>query len=611
MRLRNIYSDYLRKNLFVKVIFIFVVIVTLTIITLSYLLFNLLSASVVRSELNDQKQAMERVNRYMEMKYDWLQLTVQEIYRNNVLANNMSYFLTHPYSDYIQHMTDQNLAGGNENASDILNFFANRMELDPDIRNVILYSYEKQMMYVYQSLGPRKLIPVNATRSYIPDVMAAEGPAAGTPNVWVRKAIGQWNPQLYAMHGQLNDKNTLKNIGQLLVYFDAGLVNRALEQDRASLKGAILVLTPDGQVLSDSSNRYYGRVYPYMEQIGSLRSVEMLDEPSYISALPQNKAGYIVVGVAPTREIDAAYAGLRRTLMLIAIACIAVTILIPSLVIVNIARRTKRIVFLMKKVERGDLSARLHDAREDELGQISRGFNDMLDELVNHIDREYKSEIRLKRTELAALQARVNPHFLYNTLEVIRLRAISQGAKDVGEMIFSLATLFRHSVSSRPSNTLGEELEMCRLYLELFRIRYKNKFSYSIECPPELLGITVIKMLLQPIIENYIVHGVDSRRDDNRLSIEAVNDAGTVRVYVRDNGNGIEADKLSAILQALQSPDDEESGSFGLRSVHDRIRLAYGPTYGIHIESEQGNGTAVTVSWPAEEREAGEKDKDV
>jgi two-component system sensor histidine kinase YesM len=600
VRLGKIYRNYIHNNLFIKVIFVFAIIVNLTIITLSYLLFNLMSNSIVTSELNNQKQAMDRVNRYIEQKYEWVQNTIQDVYRNSLLASNTSYFLRHPYYEYARYMLDQNYAGGNESAVDILRYLSDRMESDPDIQNVILYSFEMQQLYVFNSNGPRKLYSTNPSRSYIPEVMATEGPIAATPNTWVRNLIGQWNPQLYSMRSQVNDKNTLKNIGQLLVYFDAGMVNKSLEQSHAQLKGTILVLTPDGQVLSDSSNRYYGRVFPYMKQLGSLKEVETLDEPSYISTLMQNKAGYIVVGISPKRVVAEAYAGLKRTIILISSICIAVAVIIPSLVIFNIARRTNRIVHFMRKAEGGDFSARLQDRREDELGQISRSFNDMLDELGRHIDREYKAEIRMKQTELAALQARVNPHFLYNTLEVIRMRAMSQGADDVGEMIYSLAALFRNSVSANPENTMGEELEMCRLYLELFRIRYKNKFTYSIDCDPELLSLPVFKMLLQPIVENYIVHGMESRRKDNRLTIKAVKENGLVVVRIRDNGKGIDPDKLREIMRTLKLPEAEAGQSFGLRSVHERLKLVYGPAYGVSIESDP-TGTTVTVSWPAPE----------
>ncbi|MBO7747301.1 sensor histidine kinase [Paenibacillus sp. MWE-103] len=608
MRLRKIYNNYIRNNLFVKVILVFAVIVNLTIITLSYFLFTLMSASVVNGELNNQKQAMERVNRYMEQKYDWVQNTVQDIYRNSALASNASYFLRHSYGDYAQYLLDQNYAGGNESAVDILSFLSDRMEADADIQNILLYSADMQQLYAFNRNGPRRLYTTNPIRSYIPEIMAAEGPAAATPNLWIRRLIGQWNPQLYSMRSQVNDRNSLKNVGQLLVYFDAGMVSRSLDQSRTPLKGEIVVLTPDGQVLSDSANRYYGKPFPYMRQLGSLKDTVVLDEPAYINTLAQSKAGFTVVGIMPKRAMAEAYAGLKRTIILISTACIIVAVIVPSAVIFSIARRTNRIVHFMRKVEGGDLSARLQDAREDELGQISQSFNDMLDELGRHIDREYKAELRLKQTELAALQARVNPHFLYNTLEVIRMRAVSQGATDVGEMIYSLAALFRGSVDAKAESTLGEELEMCRLYLELFRIRYKDKFTYAISCGRELVPAPVSKLLLQPIVENYIVHGLDSRRRDNRLTIAAAREDGLIVVRVRDNGKGIEPERLAGIMRRLKAPEAEESQSFGLRSVHERIGLTYGPGYGLHLESAPGSGTSVTVSWPAAEygKEAGD-----
>ncbi|MBM7563412.1 sensor histidine kinase [Paenibacillus sacheonensis] len=608
MRFQKIYRSYIQNNLFVKVILVFAIIVNLTIITLSYFLFNLMSSSIADSELNNQKQAMERVNRYMEQKYESVQSIMQNVYRNSVLASNTSYFLQHPYNDYAQYLLDQNYAGGNASAIDILSYLADKLDADPDIQNILLYSTGKRQLYAFSRNGSRKLYSTNPTRSYIPEIMAAEGPAAGTPNVWIRTLLGQWNAQLYAMRTQVNDNNTLQSIGKLLVYFDAGMVSRSLDQKQTPFKGEILVLTPDGQVMSDSSNRYYGKPYPYMKQLGSLKTSDMLDEPSYISTLTQNKAGYLVVGIMPKRTVAEAYAGIKRTIILISAICIVVAVIVPSVLVVNISRRTNRIVHFMRKVEGGDLSARLQDQREDELGQISRSFNDMLDELGRHIDREYKSELRLKQTELAALQARVNPHFLYNTLEVIRMRAMSQGAADVGEMIYSLAALFRNSVSSRTESTLGEELEMCRLYLELFRIRYKDKFAYEIDCAQELLPILVPKLLLQPVVENYIVHGMDSRRKDNLLTIEAVQAEGMVFVQIRDNGKGIQPDKLAGLRKKIRAPEVEGQDSFGLRSVHDRILLMHGPAYGLHIESALGSGTSVIAYWPAAQKreEAGD-----
>ncbi|CAI6072135.1 sensor histidine kinase [Cohnella sp. JJ-181] len=610
MRIRKVYRNYFQNNLFVKVILVFAVIVNLTIIAFSYFLFHFSSASIVRSELNDQREAMDRVNLYMEQKYEWVQTVVQDIYRNNLLADNVSYLLRHSYQAYIQYTLGESNANGRASAANALEYFGSKLGTDSDIRNMILYSADQQLMYAYKYAGNPKLYQTNAARSYIPDIMSLEGPNASTPNVWIRKTIGQWDTRLYSMRSQINDKSTLKNVGQLVVYFDSEMVRQSLLRNSSPFKGTILVLTPDGKVMFDSSGRYYGRTYPYMDEINASQDTVDAEEPSYISRLTQNAAGYTVVGIAPKREIAEAYARLRSTIILVGAVCIAFAVMIPSLLIVSIAKRTNKIVRFMKKVEGGDLNVRLQDAREDELGQISQSFNEMVEELNRRIEREYKAEIRLKQTELAALQARVNPHFLYNTLEVIRMRAMSQGAGDVGEMIYSLAALFRNSVRGGSDSSLGEELETCRLYLELFRIRYKDRFSYEIDCSPAYASVTIPKMLLQPIVENYIVHGLESDRDDNRISIEVGASSrsgasdGAIQIRVFNNGAAIEPDRLAQIRTELDYPEQGES-SFGLRSVHERLKLMYGPAYGISLESEHGKGTWVTIEIPVTDQAAG------
>ncbi|MDT2237568.1 histidine kinase [Paenibacillus larvae] len=136
-----------------------------------------------------------------------------------------------------------------------------------------------------------------------------------------------------------------------------------------------------------------------------------------------------------------------------------------------------------------------------------------------YIDRVYRSELKQKDTELIAFQSQINPHFLYNTLEAIRMRALSQGARDVGDMIYILATLFRNSVKKKTIVTMEDEIQHCKIYLDLFRIRYQNRLDYDIDIPDELLQYRLIKLLIQPAIENYVVHGFLPERDDNLIRI--------------------------------------------------------------------------------------------
>ncbi|WP_315971290.1 sensor histidine kinase [Paenibacillus sp. N3.4] len=540
---------------------------------------------------------MTNVNNYLGGKYDSAQSILFGLYRDSSLAAGVSFMLQHPFQEYVQHSLEQYNLGGNSMWNDGLQYFKNQVDDDEDIRNLLLYSVDQQTLYVLGHNRQLKIVPTNRAHSYIPDVMALESKSVELPNVWVREAAEQWDNNLYAIRTPINDKQTLKNIGQQTVYYSTDGIWKVLKNDKDELKGSILVLSPDGGVLFDSSNQYDGKPYPFMDQISSLYENRGSNQNDYVTKLTQSKGNFSVIGIIPKKELDASSRKIGSTIFMISAICIFFAILIPFLVVMSVAKRTNQIIRFTRKVKQGDLSARIPDVREDELGQISRSFNDMVEELNHYIDRVYKANIKQKHTELTALQARVNPHFLYNTLEVIRMRAISQGAHDVGEMIYSLSALFRSFVQQKKMYTLKDELEACRLYLELFQIRYKDKFTYSIVCDRKLARIRVMKMSLQPIIENYIVHGLRSESTDNELHIRVEQIEEFLHVQVEDNGNGISPQRLNE-LEAFLQDEETEGESFGLRSIHHRLKLLYGSEYGVKLQSELHKGTVIDISLP-------------
>ncbi|BBH21951.1 two-component sensor histidine kinase [Paenibacillus baekrokdamisoli] len=598
MRVGSIYRKYFRNNLFIKIILLFSVITIVTIIAFSYLMFRSMSATVINRELDNQKKAMESINNNITSKHDSVNAMIEGLYRDSSLSAGMTYFLTHSYPEYVQHNLEMYDPNTSRVGSEVLQYFKNKLEDDTDISNLILYSADQQSLYAYNHNKLLKFYNTDSVHTYIPDAMALEGGSITLPNGWIRKVIQQWDTHLYSVRMQINDRQSYTNIGQLVVYYNSDSIWKALADDKDELKGRILVLTNEGGVLFDSLGRMYGKVYPNMDKIDSFYESSELVQNTYVTKLTQSKGGVVVLGMISAEEMAQSYRGLRNTILTISAICIFVAIVIPSLFVIRFAKRTNEIIRFTHKVKKGDLSARIHNPKEDELGQISHSFNEMLDELNQYIDQVYKADIKQKESELTALQARINPHFLYNTLEVIRMRAISHGAQDVSEMIYSLSALFRSFVQQKTIYLLKDELEACRLYLELFRIRYKDKFSYVIECDSELGRKRFLRMSLQPIIENYIVHGLRSERTDNQITIKAMRFDKGIRVQIIDNGNGIAEDRLGTIKQML-SPDAPEGESFGLRSVNERIKLLYGSEYGIQIESNPGVGTSVNIWLPS------------
>ncbi|KAI7247645.1 hypothetical protein KC345_g11942, partial [Hortaea werneckii] len=223
-------------------------------------------------------------------------------------------------------------------------------------------------------------------------------------------------------------------------------------------------------------------------------------------------------------------------------------------------------------------------------------------------------QARQKReAELRSLQAHIKPHFLYNTLDTIHWMARSKGAEDIAEVVQSLSKLFRLGLSKGSDIIpLSDELEHIVSYLKIQHVRYSSKLTYSIEVEPQLQELYVLKLVLQPMVENAIYHGIKERRGPGHLSIEVVERENELYLTVRDDGAGIAPERLSMLKQRLEAvgkqerehadteaplPDSTGSG-YGILNVQARIRLTYGEPYGIMIESEPGAGTVVTIRHP-------------
>lgn len=588
-----------KHNLFARLLLLFATIVAICVVTLCYFMFYLMSRSVISSELDKQQRTIDVVDSYLAGKYEDTRRTMEEIYRSDAVSKQLALLLQHPFQEYLAHRLDQYFSETTDRSANIMAFFRNKMDGDATIDSMMLYSAEQQFLYIFRQFGSQRLINTNAALSYVPDVMSEERSPVSASNIWIAKTVGREGADVFSVRVPINDKMTFRNIGQLLALYDRTAITAAIDAAGEEAKGYVLAVAADGQVLFDSSGQYDGPNSPFFGEQPLQTVLEQFRDNAYVTTVSSSQAGYTVIGIAPKAEIAATYAGLRQTLFGVALVGLLLAIGVPGLFIVNYSKRTNRILRLMRKVEGGDLAVRSTDLKGDEIGQISRGINDMLEQLERYIDRVYKAEIRQKHTELEALQARVNPHFLYNTLEVIRMRALSHGAKDVGEMIYSLSVLFKNAVRHELLYRVEDEMEACRLYLELFRIRYKNRFTYHIEWDPALAGKKMLKLSVQPLVENYIVHGLRPHRDDNRVEIRATLEDGVVRIAVEDNGAGIPPERLLDIMQQINLP--EEAGkSFGLRSVHDRIKLVYGSEYGIEIKSGEA-GTTVAMSFPATE----------
>lgn len=276
----------------------------------------------------------------------------------------------------------------------------------------------------------------------------------------------------------------------------------------------------------------------------------------------------------------------------------------------------------MHQVRFGDLSVRFDERSEDEVGKLGRTFNFMVDQLQEQMKQMnlYISELQQekervqmeqqlkRRAELKALQSQMSPHFLYNTLDSIKWMAEKNNQMEISRIVTALATFFRTVISrGKEFIPLREEIEHVNSYLVIQQMRYGDLFSYQIEVDPDLKEEYIAKLLLQPLVENAIYHGIKSIEGGGIIRIYAKRgEKGEILLSVEDNGAGIPPMKVELIRKRLLENQRRSVEGYGLFNVNDRIKLYLGEDYGLSILSESGQGTKLTVRLRGLSREEAE-----
>jgi len=264
----------------------------------------------------------------------------------------------------------------------------------------------------------------------------------------------------------------------------------------------------------------------------------------------------------------------------------------------SIAKPVLDLQSLMKRAEHGDLSVRFSGSPGDEIGELGVGFNEMIGRIQSLIDQVYTEQQSKRDAELRILQEQIKPHFLYNTLDTIQWMAQEHRVDDVVSMVGALTQLFRIGLNKgRELITLAEEIEHVESYLCIQKMRYEDKFDYEISCDPSLRSRRVLRLMLQPLVENAIYHGIKERRGHGILAVSTRAEDGDLLLSVRDDGVGMSEETLG-LLRASLEEGGRPIGGYGIHNVHERIRLTYGKPYGLSYASVYGEGTEVTVRHP-------------
>ena len=307
--------------------------------------------------------------------------------------------------------------------------------------------------------------------------------------------------------------------------------------------------------------------------------------------------GWKMVGVSYVDELTANKRNLSNFIIFISLFGIAFEILASLFISSKISQPIKRLERQMKRVENGDFDINLEVKGEDEVKRLSKAFNLMVARIKQLMSQIIKEQEDKRKSEFRALQAQINPHFLYNTLDSIVWMNENRNYDGVTTMVSALAKFFRVSISKgNEIVNVEDEIAHARSYLVIQKIRYKDKFDFTIETQPEALSRKTLKLILQPIIENAIYHGINQLQEKGEIRITASIEDDNILFRIMDNGYGIKPKVLKDILH--QESKGEHNMGVGLKNVNERIKLCYGTEYGLEIDSELDVGTTVTICIP-------------
>lgn len=276
--------------------------------------------------------------------------------------------------------------------------------------------------------------------------------------------------------------------------------------------------------------------------------------------------------------------------------CIFAAVLAYFITSGMVSSRIERLTHFMQEVQDGSMDMQMESDDRDEIGMLYRGFGSMMKRIRTLINEVYLSKITQKEAELKALQAQINPHFLYNTLSLINWKALAAGEEDISRMTLAMSTFYRTALN-RGRNVLQVEAELSntRAYLEIQSMLHDGDFDYEIEVQPEILQCESLNLILQPLVENAIHHGIEEKTDGRgKITVRGWKEDNCVWFMVEDNGVGMEQEVADKILTM-------ESKGYGVRNVDERIRLCYGEKYAMKVESVVGKGTKMTIHFPAKQ----------
>ncbi|BDF06346.1 sensor histidine kinase [[Clostridium] hylemonae] len=426
--------------------------------------------------------------------------------------------------------------------------------------------------------------------------------------------ISTGEPQkLFSIVKKIYNYRSGKEIGCLIVHMNSDILGNVLQSVNSNEYQQCLIIDNNKKIIYHPDSDYIGTQYreARVSELLTMQNgyMESLSEKGYLVFSTSAVTGWSVISVVDNKYIMDSINRLRLFLILTAVFCVVLSVYFASYISKTISDPVARLQRKMYQVGEGDFDIRAATGASDEIGQLTLSFDKMVERTKQLIENVYQSEIYQKEAELNALQAQINPHFLYNTLQTIDMMAEEEGADEISDACQALSKIFRYSINRGQEFVhVQDEIVHIENYMLIQKLRFGSKLEVRYDIQNECRELYIVKLLIQPMVENAVVHGMENVLDKCHVTIRVYRKEDCLYAEVEDNGTGIAPGQLMELNEKLARSAEQKMvhevdyvknhRSIGLENTNARIKLYFGQEYGITITSEEGTGTKVCIKLP-------------
>lgn len=425
--------------------------------------------------------------------------------------------------------------------------------------------------------------------------------------------ISTGEPQkIFSIVRKIYDKKQKKEIGCMIIDMNSDILGNVLQSMNSNSYQKVLIIDNNKKIVYHPDSTYIGIQYRE-NQVSELLTmengyIESQEEEGYQVFSTSEITGWSVICIVENRYVMESVNRLRLFLAIVMLFGLILSVYLARYISKFISGPVAQLQKQMHQVGKGDFDIDIDAQTKDEIGHLTHAFDKMVKRTKQLIENVYQSEIYQKEAELNALQAQINPHFLYNTLQTIDMMAEEEGVDDISDACQALSKIFRYSINrGREFVQVKEEIKHVKNYMLIQKLRFGEKLEIGYEVEKDCEDLYIVKLLIQPLVENAVVHGIENVLGKCKVLIRVFQQGEYLYVEVEDNGNGIGEQKLRKLNERLEKSSEQKmvheegysgGSSIGLENTNTRIKLYFGQKYGIKIESKEGAGTKVRLKLP-------------